>query len=241
MQKTILISGATRGIGKATVRQLLHDGHKVVAFSRNLEKVQALEKELGADFPKDSFLILQADVTDETSLAHVVEKTLETFGAIDVLINNAGYGIFGNADEFDMEEYSKMLDTNTVGVARLTKLVIPGMKKQKQGVIINLISVAGKAVTPQGEFYSATKFALTGYSKGLRLELKPFRIKVCVINPGMVQTDFFTEEVLRRRTANYGIPFPPPMLDPEDIARTVSFVVGQSPNAEIQDIDIMPF
>ncbi|HYF04808.1 MAG TPA: SDR family NAD(P)-dependent oxidoreductase [Patescibacteria group bacterium] len=241
MQKVILVSGGTRGIGREAVFLLLQEGHKVAAFSRNGEKTEALQASLAEKFSPENFLVLQGDVRNKESLQIVVTKTIAKFSNIDVLLNNAGYGIFASIEDMNIVEFRDMMETNVIGLAQLTQLVVPYMKKQKSGLILNIASVAAKKASSNGEYYNATKFGLQGYSQGTRLELKPFGIKVCTVNPGMVRTDFFTEEALKRRCENYGLPYPPPLLEAADIAWVISCVVNQPAHVDVQDIDIMPF
>ena len=241
MTKTILISGGTSGIGKAAAKQLLQDGFKVAAFSREPAKVKKLKDELAKDFSPEQFLILTGDITNETSVKNVVGKTVKTFSRIDVLFNNAGYGYFTPVDKVDIKKFEAMIATNLVGQAILTKRVSPIMKKQKSGTIINLVSISGKKSYAWGEFYAATKFGLMGYSEGLRDELKDFGIKVATVCPGMVKTNFFTAKELQRRMKRLHLTKKPPMLNPEDVARAVSLIANQSSVSDIQDLTIMPF
>lgn len=238
--KTVLISGGTSGIGKGAALQLLKDGFNVCTFSNNQKKCESFEKELEKQYDKDRFLILQADVFDEESLKRVVDETIKKFGTIDILINNAGIGYFRDCDAVDMSRFQEMIQTNLVGLALLTKLVVPHMKRQKSGLIINMASISGKKAFANGEFYSATKFGVMGYSEGIRNELKEFGIKVCTMCPGMVKTGFFDKEELERRRKAWkgGIP---KMLEVEDIARIISLICTQAEHCDIQDITIMPF
>lgn len=241
MTKTILISGGTSGIGKASTIQLLEEGHNVAAFSNSEDKVNALNEELRKEFSEDNFLVLQGDVTSSDSLEKIVKQTLDKFKKIDVLFNNAGFGFFVEADEVNIEDYQKMIDVNVTGIARLTKIVLPHMKANKSGLILNTASVAGKRAMPKAEFYSATKFAVMGYSEGLRKELVEHGIKVSTLCPGMISTPFFTEEELERRTKERGDGSPLSMLDVSDVSRVVSLIVNQSEKSDIQDILVMPF
>ena len=238
--KTVLISGGTDGIGKGTVSQLLKDGFNVATFSRDVKKCSSLKKELESKFNQEQFLIMTADVADSKEMGVVVAKTIEKFKSIDILINNAGFGYFVASDEVDMSRFQEMVQINLVSLASLTKLVVPHMKKQKSGLIINLASISGKRALPYGEFYSATKFGVMGYSEGIREELKDFGIKVCTICPGMVKTSFFDKKELERRKKSWKGKIPQ-MLSVEDIARIMSLICTQSEHSDIQDLTIMPF
>lgn len=238
--RTVLISGGTNGIGKGATIQLLKDGCNVVTFSREEKKCDALQRELEDDFDKKQFLVLKGDVNDEKQLSAIVEETMNTYGSIDILINNAGFGYFVDVDKVDMRRFQEMVQTNLVGTVMLTRLVVPQMKKQKSGLIINLVSISGKRAFANGEFYSASKFAVMGYSEGIRNELKDFGIKVCTLCPGMVKTDFFSKEELERRVKvlkKKDIQ----MLSVEDVNRVISLVCNQSEHCDIQDITLMPF
>ena len=188
MEKTALISGGTDGIGRGAVLQLLSDGFKVVTFSRSKKHCDELKNELGKKFDKKQFLVLEGSVTDGSFLKKAVGTTAAAFKTIDVLINNAGFGYFEEADSVDMKQFKEMIDANVVGLAELTKYVVPHMKKQKSGLIINLASISAKTSGPTREFYSATKFGVMGYSIGLREELRPFGIKVATICPAISTT-----------------------------------------------------
>ena len=238
--KTVLISGGTEGIGKGAVIQLLDDGFNVATFSRSKNKCNSLTKELAAKYNQNRFLVMTGDVTDENSLKKVVNETIKKFNSIDILINNAGIGYFVDCDKVDMNRFQEMIQINIIGVALLTKLVVPYMKKKKSGLILNVSSIAGKMAYSNGEFYSATKFALMGYSEGIRKELKEFGIKVSTLCPGMIKTNFFDEEELKRRK-KIGKEKLPQMMKIEDIDRIISLICNQSDGCDIQDLTVMPF
>lgn len=238
--KVILVSGGTKGIGRAFVEQLLSEGMSVATFSRNDAQVATLQTELSSRYAEDKFLVTTGDVTVENSVKSLVEKVVAKFGQIDVLINNAGIGYFRDVDSFDLTRFQQMLSTNIVGVALLTKYVVPQMKKSNSGLIINIASISGKVAFANGEFYSATKFGVMGYSQAIRAELAPFGIKVSTLCPGMIKTDFFDEEELERRKKIWNGKIPP-MLEVSDITRLVSLIINQSEHSDIQDLTIMPF
>ena len=240
MAKTVLISGGTKGIGKGAVLQLLKDGFNVAAFSRDQSKIDNLQSELAVQFPSTQFLALSADVTSEESMTQLVEQVVKKFGTIDILINNAGIGYFRDADQLDAQRFQAMIQTNIIGVALLTKHVVPVMKQIKSGLIINLASISGKVAFANGEFYSATKFGVMGYSQAIRAELAPFGIKVATVCPGMIKTEFFDEEELARRQKLWNGKVPQ-MLEVSDISRIISLICNQSEHSDIQDITIMPF
>lgn len=240
MTKTVLISGGTNGIGKGAAITLLKEGFRVIAFSRDQNKCDTLQKELSEQFSQDNFEVLQGDVTKEEDCKRVVAKALEKFEKIDILINNAGFGYFADCDTADFNVVKDMINTNIFGLALLTKEVVPHFKQNKKGQIINIASISGKRAFPKGEFYSSTKFAVMGYSEGLRRELQPFGIKVATICPGMIKTDFFSKEELERRKERNSGKYPV-MLEVKDINRIISFICGQSEHCDIEDITVMPF
>lgn len=240
MSKVVLVSGGSRGIGKAVVEKLLDDGFKVFAFSQNPNSVSNLTKEILSNHSEEVFASTSCDVTEESSVKNLIDKVIDKFGTIDILINNAGVGYFTQAETVDMNRFSTMMSVNMMGVANLTKHVVPIMKARKEGLIINISSISGKTAFAYGEFYSATKFAVMGYSQAIRAELKDFGIKVATVCPGMVKTDFFDKEELERRMKIWnGVV--PPMLEVDDVTRIISFICLQSKVSDIQDITVMPF
>lgn len=181
-QKTILITGASSGIGYDAAKTLAQQGHYVYAAARRIELMEPL-KTFGVH-------VLKMDVTDETSMQQGVEAVIRAEGHIDVLINNAGYGFFGAIENVPMEEARRQLEVNVFGLARLTQLVLPYMRKQKSGRIINTSSIAGKMVIYLGGWYNVTKYAVEAFSDALRMETKPFGIDVVMIEPGAIKTDW---------------------------------------------------
>ena len=181
-QKVILITGASSGIGYDTATRLAKQGHKVYGAARRIDKMQPL-KELGVT-------PIKMDVTDDASMSAGVNAVMEAEGRIDVLVNNAGYGYFGAIENVSMEEARKQLEVNVFGLARLTQLVIPHMRQQGSGRIVNLASIAGKLALYFGGWYHVSKFAVEGFSDALRMELKPFGIDVVIIEPGSIRTDW---------------------------------------------------
>ena len=181
-QKVALVTGASSGIGKAIAKQLIEDGLVVYVAARRVEKMQDLES-LGA-------MVLKMDITQEEDVKNVVEKIAKNHNSIDVLINNAGYGMYGAMEDTTIEDARKQFEVNLFGLANLTKSVLPGMRAKKSGKIINISSMGGKIYTPLGAWYHATKHALEGWSDCLRLELSPFNIDVVIVEPGVIKTEF---------------------------------------------------
>lgn len=180
--KVILITGASSGIGFDAAQTLAKQGHKVYAAARRLELMEPL-KPLGVQ-------PIRMDVTDEASMQAGVEAVIKAEGRIDVLVNNAGYGFFGAIETVPMEEARRQLEVNVFGLARLTQLVLPHMRKQGGGRIVNTSSIAGKMVFYMGGWYNVTKYSVEAFSDALRMEVKPFGIDVVMIEPGAIKTDW---------------------------------------------------
>lgn len=183
-KKVILITGASSGIGYDTAQRLAVQGHKVYAAARRLERMESL-REYGA-------VPIRMDVTDENSMMEGVNKIMEAEGRIDVLFNNAGYGYFGAIENVSMEEAHKQMEVNVFGLARLCQLVLPIMREQGSGRIINTSSVAGKAVLYFGGWYNVSKYSVEAFSDALRMEMRPFGIDVVMIEPGGICTEWGT-------------------------------------------------
>ena len=193
--KTALVTGASSGIGKVTAEDLLSAGVKVYAAARRVEKMKDLEAK-GAES-------IAMDVTDEDSITSGVESILQKEESIDILINNAGYGSYGAVEDVPISEARRQFEVNIFGLARITQLVLPGMRKNRFGKIVNISSMAGKIYTPFGAWYHAAKHALEGFSDCLRLETEPFGIDVVIIEPGGIKTDWgiIAAENLRKTSA----------------------------------------
>lgn len=183
MTRTILITGASSGIGRATARHFQRQGWNVVTTMRDPAQAGDL-----ADLPR--VLVTRLDVTDSTSVQAAVQATLARFGGIDVLLNNAGYGAYGPLEAFDMDGIRRQFDTNVLGLLQTTKAVLPVMRKAGQGVIVNISSIGGRITFPLGALYHGTKFAVEGLSEALHYELEPLGIRVKIVEPGMIATDF---------------------------------------------------
>jgi len=182
MQKTALVTGASAGIGEATVKRLIQDGYRVFAAARRLDRMAPLAR-LGAE-------LIALDLTDDASILAAVETIRAATGRLDLLVNNAGYGSYGAIEDVPMDEARRQMEVNVFGLARLCQLVTPLMRAQKSGTIVNVTSIGGKFGEPFGGWYHATKFAVEGFSDCLRLELRPFGIRVVVIEPGAIRTEW---------------------------------------------------
>jgi len=182
MNNVVLITGASSRIGKATAKLLLANGYKVYAGARRVENLKELEY-LGAR-------IMPLDVTDEASLQSAIGTVIDAEGRLDILINNAGYGAHGAIEDIPMSEARRQFDVNLFGLARLTQLALPIMRRQGSGKIVNISSIAGKITMPLGGWYHASKYALEAYSYALRAEVRRFGIKAILIEPGAIKTEW---------------------------------------------------
>lgn len=180
MKKVVIITGASSGMGKSTAEILLNQGHTVYGAARRVEEMKDIE-EKGAK-------IIALDLTDDASIVKAVETVLEQEKRIDVLVNNAGYGSYGSVEDVSILEAKRQFDVNIFGLARITQLVLPTMRAQQSGRIVNISSMGGKVYTPLGAWYHATKHALEGWSDCLRLEVEPFGIDVVIVEPGGIKT-----------------------------------------------------
>jgi len=181
-QPTALVTGASSGMGKTIAGRLIADGYLVYVAARNVEKMADLA-ELGA-------IPLQMDISKDEDIVAAVRAITERSGGVDVLVNNAGFGLYGPVEEIPLDEARYQFEVNVFGPARLTQLLLPAMRARGAGTIVNITSMGGKIYTVLGAWYHATKHALEGWSDSLRLELEPFGIRVVVIEPGLIETGF---------------------------------------------------
>ena len=180
--KAVLITGCSTGIGRATAVRLAGRGHTVYASARRLEAIQDLERE--------GCRLVQLDVTDEASMRSAVEQVVAAEGAVGALVNNAGYSQSGALEVLDMDDVRRQFETNVFGLLRMCQLVLPGMREQRRGRIVNISSIGGKLTFPGGGIYHATKHAVEGLSDVLRFEVKGFGVDVVIIEPGLIRSSF---------------------------------------------------
>lgn len=181
-ETVVLVTGASSGIGKATARKLIGEGYIVYGGARRVAEMRDLEQ-MGAT-------ALAMDVTSEDDLAAAFERISSERGGVDVLINNAGFGLYGAVEDTTIDDARYQFEVNLFGLARLTQLVLPHMREKGGGTIVNVSSMGGKIYFPLGAWYHATKHALEGWSDCLRIELEPFGIDVVIIEPGIIETEF---------------------------------------------------
>lgn len=238
MKKTVLITGATSGIGKATAQIMAKNNYKIILCGRRKERLEELEKELSAFTEVHS---LSFDVRDKDAVFENINSLPAEFSQIDVLINNAGnaHGLDpiqnGNIDDWDA-----MIDINVKGLLYVSKAIIPQMIERKSGHIINIGSIAGKEVYPNGNVYCASKHAVDAINNGMRMDLNPYGIRVGAIHPGMVETEFsevrFKGDADRASNVYKGLD----ALQAEDIADIIHFVVSRKYHVNIADLIVYP-
>jgi 3-oxoacyl-[acyl-carrier protein] reductase len=226
--RVALVTGASRGIGLAIARSLAGLGAKVALCARDpgrLEKAVAALKDTGA-----SVAAIPADVRNAHEIAPLVRKVEQSLGAIEILINNAGIGIFAAVQEASEASWDSVLDTNLKAVFLLTRAVAPGMIERRSGHIVNIGSLAGKSAFAGGAIYCASKWGLLGFTQSAAEDLRPHGIRVSAVLPGSVATDFSPHT--GKDTSK--------MLQPEDVAHAVETIVTQAPQSFISEVLIRP-
>lgn len=183
MKKTILITGASSGIGKATAIHFQKQGWNVIATMRTPEKETELNQ-------LENVQLERLDVLDVESIDQAIKNGITIFGKIDAIVNNAGYGAYGPLESFPRENIIKQFNTNVIGLMDVTKAIIPHFRANKNGVIVNISSIGGQMTFALGSLYHGTKFAVEGISESLHYEMKEIGVKVKIIEPGMIATDF---------------------------------------------------
>lgn len=238
-QRIVFITGATSGIGEATARVLSREGYKLVLCGRRADRLKTLERSLAQN--EDMVHTLTFDVRDRAAVEEAYASLPEALKPIDILINNAG-----NAHGLDaihtgnVEDWDAMLDTNVKGLLYVSKVIIPGMITNGSGHIINIGSIAGKEVYPQGNVYCASKYAVDALTQGMRIDLNAHNIKVSAINPGMVETEFslvrFKGDAEKAQKVYEGLK----PLTAADVAEVISFVLSRPAHVNIADLLLLP-
>ncbi|MDR7238913.1 SDR family oxidoreductase [Neobacillus drentensis] len=226
-----IVTGGSRGIGKEIAVKLAGSGMKLTIVGSSTQVSETAEeiKKMGYA----NVLPVQADVSKEEDMQAVVKKTLEAYGSIDLLVNNAGLGFFKLTEEVSLEEWKKVFEVNVQGVFLATKAVLPHMKDQKSGTIINISSDVARYTIPNGAAYTATKYAVQGFSGSVAQEVREYGIRVGTINPGMVDT-YFAE-------STQGLPEKEDWLKVGDIANAVVYMASAPKHMIIDEIVIHPF
>lgn len=215
--KNVLITGASGGIGAEMAYLCAESGARLILMARSLDKLEQLKQNLESRYGVE-VLIYQLDVSDTNAIETVFSEVLQALGHVDVLVNNAGYGIFRPAHESTIDEIKGMFEVNVVGLMAATSMVLPKMRERRFGHIINIASQAGKMATPKSSVYSATKHAVLGYSNSLRMELADLGVYVTTVNPGPIATNFFN---IADEQGNYLQNIKRWVLKPEYVARQV--------------------
>lgn len=193
--KTIFITGTSSGIGRATVKYFLEKKWNVIATMKNID----LEHEFK---DSDNLLLAKVDVTDTNSIKQAFDSGVQKFGKIDVIVNNAGYGLLGPLENATEQQVREQFETNVLGIINVSRIALPHLRENKGGKIINISSMLGRISLPFMSIYAASKFAVEGLSESLYYELKQFNIQVKLIEPGNIKTEFFTKSLVKAEKTN---------------------------------------
>lgn len=238
--KTILITGATAGIGEACAKLFAKEKYQLILTGRRLERLENLKQSLQSEFGVNVHL-LNFDVQDKTATEKAINSLPEEFQNIDILLNNAGLALGKETiDKSDMQDWETMIDTNVKGLLYVTRAVLPKMKERMSGHIINITSIAAKEVYPNGNVYCASKHAVDALTKAMQIDLLQYKIKVTSVAPGMADTEFSTvrhkgDKAIADATYNGFTP-----LYAEDVAEVVFFVASRPAHVNINDVLVMP-
>src|SRR6476620_6289038 len=208
-QKVAVVTGCSSGIGHEISLILARNGFTTYATMRNLQKGSDL-KSIAED-EKLPLHFAQLDVTDENSVKKAIQTVYDEAGRIDILVNNAGYGLTGAFEDLSLDEIKTQYETNVFGLIRTTQAVLPIMRKQRSGLIVNISSGAGRFGFPTGSAYVSTKFAVEGLTESMSYEVESFGIKVILIEPGMIKTNFFNSSVMAKKSQDPNSPYAPLM------------------------------
>jgi len=236
--KVVVITGASSGLGAATARLLSAEGANVVLGARRVDRIQSLADELNAKGGKA--IAIATDVTDHDQVKHLVDAAVQKFGRIDVMINNAGLMPHSPLERLKIDDWNRTIDVNIKGVLYGIAAALPHMKQQKAGHIINVSSVAGHKVTPNGAVYCATKHAVRALSEGLRVEVKPYNIRTTIISPGAVATELpnsITEPDIAAGVSKF---YQETAIPADSFARAVAFAMSQPDDVDINEILFRP-
>jgi len=238
--KTALITGATSGFGRAIAFRLAGLGYQLIVTGRRTERLDELSKQLRTDYSIE-VMPLCFDVRNNDACTKAIQSLPDTFRPIDLLVNNAGLAAGASPfDESNMADFEQMIDTNVKGLLYITKLIVPEMIKQQSGHIINISSISGIEVYPNGSVYCASKHAVNAITKGLRIDLVKHGIKVSSVSPGLAETEFsiirYHGDEEKAKNVYAGIV----PLQAEDIADTVEFIVTRPAHVSINDIQLNP-
>jgi len=237
--KVAIITGASSGIGAATAIALAEAGAQVAIAARRIERLNEVAQKIAAVGPKA--LPIVTDVSDETQVNNLVQKVNATWGRIDILVNNAGIGGLGTIEDGNPAEWRRQFDLNVLGLLYATHAVLPIFKAQGVGHVVNLSSVAGRTARAGVGVYNATKWSVNAISEALRQEVHKHNIRVTIIEPGLVATEFIdniTDPAAKQALETRFKAVTP--LQPEDIARAIAYAVTQPPHVNVNEILIRP-
>jgi NADP-dependent 3-hydroxy acid dehydrogenase YdfG len=237
--KVAIVTGASAGIGEATAIALAAEGAKVVIGARRGDRLESVAKRIADNGGRA--LPVVTDITDETQANNLVQKAHAEFGRVDILVNNAGIAMLGNIDGANTEDWRKMVNVNILGLLYATHAVLPILKAQKSGHIVNISSVAGRTARAGIAVYNLTKWGVNGFSEALRQEVYQDNIRVSVIEPGLVNTeidDQITDPIARKNIQEHRNAIKP--LESEDIAAAIVYAVSQPPHVNVNEILIRP-
>jgi NADP-dependent 3-hydroxy acid dehydrogenase YdfG len=236
--KVIFLTGATSGIGKATAIALAKLEAKLILVARGKDRLYALQQEL---LNQTEVIIAPADVSNKDQMLAAVQKGLDKFKKIDVLINNAGVAHLSMIESLKHEEWMRMLNVNLKGVLNTTYALLPEFINQKSGHIVNLSSMAGRRVGVGGAVYSMTKFGVNAFSEGLKQELTPkYNIRVTMIEPGVTRTDFLKNISDKQINKKYAGLLEEKVLEPEEIAEAIVYAIGQPEHVNVTEVRVEP-
>jgi NAD(P)-dependent dehydrogenase (short-subunit alcohol dehydrogenase family) len=231
-QKVAIVTGSSSGIGYETALALARNGFRTYATMRNLEKGKDISDV--AKKEKLPLYIVKLDVIDEKSVNDAIQKIKSDAGRIDVLVNNAGYGVIGALEDLAMSEIKAQYETNVFGLIRVTQAVLPVMRQQKSGIIVNISSIGGKIALPLSSPYIGTKFAVEGLSESIAYDLEPFGIKVVIIEPGAIKTNFDTGMIVAKKNQDPSSPYYDKMQKLEKSLGTL--VQGGTPASKVAQV-----
>jgi len=240
MKKIALITGATSGLGKAIAIRLGKEGYNLIVTGRRKERLEELEKEISINY-NSRVLPVSFDVRNYEEVENAITNLPEEWKKIDILVNNAGLAVgLDPIYKGVVEDWERMIDTNVKGLLYVTRVVSPGMVERKSGHIINIGSIAGKGVYPNGAVYCATKHAVNALNQGMRMDLLPYNIRVTQICPGAVETEFSLVRFKGDQGKADQVYTGYENLVADDIAESVFFAISQPPHVDIQDMLVMP-
>jgi len=240
MKKIALITGATAGLGRAIALRLAKEGCDVIITGRRSERLEELEKEIEVKYESRVYSLC-FDVRKYDDVEKAINSLPEDWKKIDILVNNAGLAVgLDPIHKGVVDDWERMIDTNIKGLLYVTRIVSPIMVERKTGHIINIGSIAGKGVYPNGAVYCATKYAVNALHQGMRMDLLPYNIRVTQICPGAVETEFSLVRFKGNKERAGQVYEGYQNLDAEDIAEAVYYAVSQPPHVNVQDMLVMP-